>query len=361
MLTEGEKSPTATTTIGWVTYVWLDRNGEPRSIQTRQTVARRHIGETVLDAKPEDYDDLMVECDVSGYPSRTDALHFARPFRVYSQPGAASGKILLCHIVDTAGSPLNSAVAKAVEDLRQLQEEEGEGYCPTEVFEITQQFYLTTKFVPLSFASNPPAKPGPFGSGVGADLAVARATVTRAVNSLPGESYITRLTPLATPSHWGVTFRLRKATGDRNGEGNPYDLASMLMLFRYVLGRACEESNLTPAFIGKLLKDPWPPSLLQFSARTKELSELKLAKRLAAGHESLMRATAPTQDAATAEVEKYVWVTNAKGPVTVATTQDGTAWLLDNRVYSSANPHVAVNEWIKSWRTKASGDGAATA
>ncbi len=63
-------------------------------------------------------------------------------------------------------------------------------------------------------------------------------------------------------------------------------------------------------------------------------------------------------DAATAEVEEYVWVSNAKGPVTVATTGDGTRWLIDNRVPSSANPHVAVNEWIKSWRAT---DGAATA
>lgn len=350
--TEGEKTPSSTnTTTEWVTYVWLDHNGEPRSIQTRQTVARSYIGETVPIAKPEDYSDLPVETDVSGYPSRTDALYFARPFHVYSQPNTTTSKFLLCHIVDTEGTPLNSAAAKAVKELRQLQEEEGKGYCPTEVFEITQQFYLTTKFVPVSFASNPPAKPGPFGSGVGADLAVARATVTRAVNSLPVESCIARFAPLATPSHWGVTFQLRKAVGDCKSQGDPYDVASMLMLFRYVLGRACEESNLTPAFIGKLLKDPWPPSLLQFSAQTKTISETKLAKRLMVGHESLMRATAPTPDAATAEVEKYVWVSNAKGPVTVATTGDGTAWLIDNRVYSSANPHVAVNEWIKSWAT----------
>lgn len=357
MSAEGEKTPTPSqsTVTEWVTYVWLDRNGEPRSIQTRQSITRSYVGETTPTPQPEDYDALPVESDVSGYPTRTDALYFARPFTVYSQPSSASGKILLCNIVDTEGAPLNSAAVKAYADLRQLQEEEECEYCPTEVFEITQQLYLTTKFVPLSFGSNPPAKPGPFGSGVGADLAVARTTVTRAVNSLPGETFVTRLAPLATPSHWGVTFQLRKGAGS----GDPLDVASMIMLFRYVLGRACEESNLTPAFIGKLLKDPWPPSLLQFSARTKELTETKLAKRLAAGHESLMRATAPTPDAATADVEKYVWAPNAKGPVTVATTEDGTAWLIDNRIPSSANPYVAVNEWIKSWR--ATGDGAAIA
>lgn len=351
MSAEGEKIPTpASTTQEWVTYVWLDRNGEPRSVQTRRTVPRRYIGDPASVTKPQDYDDLPVEAEVSGYPSRTDALYFAKPFKVYSQSGS-TGKILLCHMVDTEGTPLNSAAAKAHADLCQLQEEEGEGYSPTEVLEITQQFYLTTKFVPLSFASNPPAKPGPFGSGVGADLAVARATVTRAVNSLPGaNTCVSRIAPLATPSHWGVTFQLRKAADDHDGQGDLLDVASMIMLFRYVLGRACEESNLTPAFIGKLLQDPWPPSLLQFSARTKELSETKLAKRLTAGHESLMRATAATQAATTAEVEKYVWASNAKGPVTVATTADGTAWLIDNRVLSSANPHVAVNEWIKTWR-----------
>ena len=354
MSAEGEKTPSQSTTTEWVTYVWLDRNGEPRSIQTRQSVTRNYVGEAVPTAQPENYDALPVETDVSGYPTQTDALYFARPFRVYSQPGSTS-KILLCNIVDIEGNALNSAAAKAAADLRQLQEEEGEGYSPTEVFEITQQFYLTTKFMPLSFASNPPAKPGPFGSGVGADLAVARATVTRAVNSLPGETFVARLAPLATPSHWGVTFQLRKGAGN----GNLLDVASMIMLFRYALGRVCEESNLTPAFLGKLLKDPWPPSLLQFSVRTKELTETKLAQRLTAGHESLMRATAPTPDAATAEVENYVWVSNAKGPVTVATTGDGTRWLIDNRVPSSANPYVAVNEWIKSWR--APGDGAATA
>lgn len=356
MSAEGEKTPSQSTTTEWVTYVWLDRNGEPRSIQTRQSVTRGYVGETIPTAQPDDYVALPVESDVSGYPTRTDALYFAQPFRVYYQPGSVSGKILLCNIVDTEGSALNSAAAKAYADLRQLQEEEEGGYCPTEVFEVTQQFYLTTKFVPLSFASNPPAKPGAFGSGVGADLAVARATVARAVNSLPGETFVARLAPLATPSHWGVTFQLRKDAGN----GDPLDVASMIMLFRYVLGRACEESNLTPAFLGKLLKDPWPPSLLQFSVRTKELTETKLAKRLTAGHESLMRATAPAEDAATAEVENYVWVSNAKGPVTVATTGDGTCWLIDNRVLSSANPYVAVNEWIKSWRATG-GDGAATA
>lgn len=352
---EGEKTPTPThkTAAEWVTYVWLDRNGEPRSIQTRQTVPRSYVGETALVPKPSEYSDLLVESDVSGYPTRTDAIYFARPFRVYMHPGSASGQILLCNIVDTEGTPLNSAVAKAIEELQQLQEEKGEGYCPTDVFEITQQFYLTTKFVPLSFATNPPKNPGPFGSGVGADLAVARTTVNRAVNSLPGETCVARVAPLATPSHWGVTFQLR------DGQGDLLDVASLIMLFRYVLGRACEESNLTPAFIGKLLKDPWPPSLLQFSAQSKTLSETKLAKRLASGHESLMRATAPTPDAATADVEKYVWASNAKGPVTVATTMDGTAWLIDNRIYSSANPYVAVNEWIKSWR--ATGDGVAVA
>lgn len=356
MSVEGEKSPTTTKSDkAWITYVWLDRNGEPRSIQTRQVVPRNYVGESVLSLdNPADFDELLVEADVSGYPTWSNAVYFARPFKVYSQPGSISSKILLCHIVDTEGVPLNSAADKAVEELRQLQEVEGEKYSPTEVFEITQQFYLTTKFVPLSFASNPPAKPGPFGSGVGADLAVARATVTRAVNSLLGETCVARVAPLATPSHWGVTFQLRKAAGDSDGQGNPLDVASMIMLFRYVLGRACEDSNLTPAFISKVLKDPWAPSLLQFSAQTLTMSETKLAKRLAAGHESLMRATAHTLDAATAEVDKYVWVSNAKGPVTVATTNNKMAWLIDNRVPSSANPHVAVNEWIKSWRT--SGD-----
>ena len=352
MSAEGEQTPTPkpTTTHEWITYVWLDRNGEPRCIQTRQPCAQRYVGESVSASKPEDYEQLSVEADVSGYPTRTDAVYYAKPFRVYGSQNSTD-KILLCHIVDTEGHPLNEAAVTAVSELGKLQEGEGEGYCPTDTLEITQQFYLTTKFCPLSFASNPPAKPGPFGCGVGADLAVARSTISRAVNSLPGDTFVHRLTPLATPSHWGVTFQMRKAAGDKDGQGNPLDVASMVMLFRYVLGRACEERNLTPAFVSVLLKDPWPPSVLQFSARSKELSETKLAKRLASGHESLMRATAPTSEAATvAEVEKYVWVSNAKGPVTVATTEDGTAWLIDNRVPSSADPHVAMNEWLKSWR-----------
>ena len=326
----------------WQVYVWLDKNGEPRSIQT---VGEKQEGHGRHDATF--YPPLPVDAGVSGYPPRGDALFWARPFSVYNSPiPGQPGLIFLCSIVSAEGNEQLSgqsdslgALGDAAEPLEHIK-----------LFEVVQQFYLTTKFVPISFATNPPAKPGPFGSGVGADLAVGRATVMRAVNWLGAAGgSVASVAPLATPSHWGVGIWVAEPT-----RGVVRVLADHIMLFRYLLGRACEDSNMTPAFISQLLKEQWPPSVLQIVVKSVSEDKVALAKRLQPSHETLMRALTPPRAAVGGgpaplqEVEPYVWADNSKGPVTVA-SHNGRTWLYDNRLPSAANPHIALAAWAKGW------------
>jgi len=331
----------------WHTYVWLDRSGEPRSIQT---TGPTHDSWDVLDQYPS----LTVACDISGHPPKGDGLFFAIPFAVHKSPIASlPGVILLCQIHSADGKAQNELedAALKTKDSSVLDIAGGQGPLEElEAIEIEQQFYLTTKFLPVSFASNAPAKPGPFGSGVGADLAVARRTVVCAANWLVSAGFgVGSVTPQATPSHWGVGIRLAEGSMVRS-------LADGLMLFRFFIGRACEDSNLTPAFISQVLKPPWPPSVLKVTAKvrtppssTVTSCEITTARRLQSGHVDLMRNTAPTKAAREQEVEEYVWVSNGKGPVTVVGVVPNHVWLVDNRIPSSANPYVALDSWMRSW------------
>lgn len=341
----------------WQTYVWLDKNGEPRSIQTigLRLTKKNYIGEAEnkkrFDASL--YPELPVDSGVTGYPPRGDALFWAVPFAVYVSPIPGSpGLIFLCSIIDSDGkeqlSDFNERLSAEAAD---------EPLEHIKTLQVTQQFYLTTKFVPVSFATNPPVKPGPFGSGVGADLAVGRATVVRAVNWLGAAGgSVCSVSPLTTPSHWGVGIWTGNAT-----RGGVCILADHVMLFRYFVGRACEESNLTPAFIAKLLKEPWPPSVLQVMVKSVIPSDnsavhhgITLAKRLQPSHDAVMRAVTPISAAVGGgpaqqqEIEEYVWGDNTKGPVTVA-SRVGKTWLIDNRIPSSANPHIALTAWVNGW------------
>jgi hypothetical protein len=352
----------------WHTYVWLDRSGEPRCSSVIMPVSSESDDSTstsvnqgslrgLSERKPEEFKPLMVECDVSGFPPKGDAVFFAVPFRVYKSPVPnAPGLILLCAIHDEQGRPVNQLEANSRNSMDFSNQKITT--CPVsdiETIEIAQQFYVTTKFVPISFATNPPAKPGPFGSGVGADLAVARATISKAANWLTNLGFNTfRISPLATPSHWTVSVRVTmdQMSSRTNAEAHWNGIPDSIMLLRFLIGRACEESNLTPAFIGKLLKDPWAPSVLKITAES-HLSGIEMAKRLQHGHESLMRATAPTETARNAaEVEAYVWEQNGPAPVYVvpAGEQHKLSILVDNRIPSSANPYVAIAQWVGSWQ-----------
>ena len=330
----------------WQLYVWLDKAGEPRSIHTRGE--RAPEGEY---SNLSQYSLLPVESDISGYPPRGDALFFAEPFRVYRNPiPSMQGTFLLCHIVDSSG---DGQYQEAMVAREALATSDGRPY-PYEhlaTLAITQQFYLTSKFVPISFATNPPKMPGPFGSGVGGDLAVGRATVHKAAAWLRALGVpITTLTPLATPSHWGITLEIDTSVVSE-------DAADQVMLLRFLVAKACEESNLTPAFITKLLIDPWPSSLLKITARTRTDSKdpIALGKRLQGGHESLMRAVSHVPGAAVGggpvdlEVAPYQWAQNAKAGVIVTPDPVGCTWLVDSRIPSSANPYVAFHEWTNSW------------
>ena len=341
----------------WHQYVWLDHSGEPRCqtviAHIPQEMRREKSGEgdsaaeqTIQLPVASSLASLSVEADISGYAPRGNAIYYARPYRVYKSPSPNyPGLVLLCDIVSDTDEPVNQAAYAA----RQRLEEVSNG-CPVHdlsALEIAQQFYITTKFVPVSFANNPPAKPGPFGSGVGGDLAVARSTITKAALRLAQMGLnVHQVSPLATPSHWGISVRFDDAA--KHWE----QILDSAALIRFIVAQACEEANLTPAFISKLLKDPWPPSVLKITAQGREgLSGIDMAKRLQDNHEELMRATAPTGTKPDAEVDPYVWEVNGKAPVVVVSPSESrpSTTLIDNRIPSSSNPYIALRHWLASW------------
>ena len=245
----------------WHQYVWLDHSGEPRCqaviADIPQEMHRDKTQNSEADVEiliqlpaASSLAALSVEADISGYAPRGNAIYFARPYRVYKSPSPNyPGLVLLCDMVSDTDEPVNQAAYTA----RQRLEEVSNG-CPVrdlQSLEIAQQFYITTKFVPVSFANNPPAKPGPFGSGVGGDLAVARSTITKAALRLAQMGLnVHQVSPLATPSHWSISVRFDDA--NKHWE----QILDSAALVRFIVAQACEEANLTPAFISKLLKDP---------------------------------------------------------------------------------------------------------
>ncbi len=325
----------------WQVYVWLDKNGEPRCIQTLGTPREDNWED------PHEYSKLPVDSGITGHPPHGDGVFFAIPFAVHRSPIAGlPGVILLCLMQNESGAWVGAGLQEVGSQDNVLDIESGSGgpLHDLSAFEVEQQFYLTTKFFPVAFARNPPKNPGPFGSGVGADLAVGRVTVMRAVAWLEATGFIVgSLTPLATPSHWGISVRL--------GEGKSVrSLCDGLMLLRFLIGWACEGSNLTPTFMTKVLQDPWPPSVLKVTASVAKPThgtDIEVAHRLEKGHDALMRSVVP--DSAGKAIEEYVWVPNGKGPVTVVTETPTKVLLIDNRIPSSANPYTALRGWIGSW------------
>ena len=341
----------------WHQYVWLDHSGEPRcqsviadipqEMRSEKTAEGGNTAEQPIQLPAaSSLASLSIEADISGYAPRGNAVYYARPYRVYKSPSSNyPGLVLLCDIVSDSDEPVNQTAYGARQHL-----EEVSNSCPVldlQSLEIAQQFYITTKFVPVSFANNPPAKPGPFGSGVGGDLAVARSTITKAALRLTQMGLnVHQVSPLATPSHWGISVRFDDAA--KHWE----QILDSAALIRFIVAQACEEANLTPAFISKLLKDPWPPSVLKITAQGREgLSGIDMAKRLQGNHEDLMRATAPTGTKPDAEVDPYVWEVNGKAPVVVVSPSESrpSTTLIDNRIPSSANPYIALRHWLASW------------
>ena len=347
----------------WHQYVWLDHSGEPRCQaviadvpealrKTKEDAIGSESGTDIALPSPESFSALAVGADISGYAPRGCAVFYARPYRVYRSPCPNyPGLVLLCDMMKDSDEPVNEAAFRAREQLEESGAAAAGSGCPVrdlEALEIAQQFYITTKFVPVSFANNPPAKPGPFGSGVGGDLAVARSTIAKAAYRLAQIGLdVHQVAPLATPSHWSISARF-------GPDGKHWErIMDAVPLIRFIVAQTCEEANLTPAFIGKLLKDPWPPSVLKITAFGRAgLEGIDMAKRLQGSHEDIMRATAPTGTPSNAEIEPYVWEVNGKAPVVVvpASPSRPSTTLIDNRLPSSANPYVALSHWLKCWQ-----------
>lgn len=324
----------------WQVYVWLDKNGEPRCIPTLGAPREENWD------RAREYSELPVDSGITGFPPRAEGVFFAVPYAVYRSPiTSLPGVLLLCRLKRESGGAIGDDTDNdGFGDIWQI---EGGGDGPLgdlSVFEVEQQFHLTTKFFPVAFIQNPPKNPGPFGSGVGADLAIRRTTITQIVAWLEATGFhVGSATPLVTPGHWGISLRLEEGKTVRSlGDG--------LVLLRFYAGWACEATGMTPSFMTKILKDPWPPSVLKVTAKVTKAahdSHIGVAKRLEKRHEELMRSV--VSDSEGKEVEKYVWVSNGKGPVVVATESPTKVWLIDNRIPSSANPYTALGMWIGSW------------
>ena len=281
----------------WLQYVWLDYSGEPRcqsviaDIPSDMRNDNKDSNENTQNKAKElpsakSFESLLVNADISGYAQRANAVYFASPYRVYRSPSRHyPGLILLCDIVNDANEPVNNATQSRLS--LEKRQEESTLACPVrdlQAIEIQQQFYLTTKFIPISFINNPPAKPGPFGSGVGGDLAVGRSSVAQAAYQLSQLGFnVHEVAPQATPSHWGISLQFSESST------NWEQIIDSVVLIRFIVAQCCEEANMTPAFMGKLLKDPWPPSVLKITVKGKAgLSGIDMAKRIQPNHEELM-------------------------------------------------------------------------
>lgn len=328
----------------WVSYVWLDANGEPRCLQTIGD--RRDEGSRL---EPAAYAVRPIDTGLTGFAPQGDAVFYAHPFAAYESPiQSVQGVILLCRIAKAGGEELDKGQRVAWERGPVTPALTG-----LDRVEVTQQFYLTTKFVPLSFASNPPKAPGPFGCGVGTDVAVRRQLVGRVLGMLTALRFeVDSMTPLVTPSHWGITLLWDPKTVSTR------EMANRVMVLRYLVGMVCEEAGLTPLFASKLWKTEsakvWPPSLLCLTGCVMTdgggvAVHTRLARKLATTHDDLVRATTPGAKA-DQQVERFVWVENAPGPVHVAThAATGMTRVTDNRIASSANPYVALALWSRCW------------